>query len=162
MNEFTLSKFFPVDPEKVFTYWTVPQTIEQWSYPDGMSLKVPEYEGEKGGQYRYEHTADNGVYIGTGYFKEFIPNKKLVQVDMVKDPNGTILFEELETTVEFKYLGSGTEVTLTVRGFEDQKSVDGCKQAWEQCIDHLKNLLRVDLIQPGQDWDEEGRAPLSP
>jgi uncharacterized protein YndB with AHSA1/START domain len=158
--EFTITKFFPLERDKFFTYWTTPKYLEQWSSPDGMTLKVPQLEAKQGGKYRFEHTSDNGLYVCTGYFKEFIADKKLVQIDTVKDPSGATIFQNLKSIIEFKDLGTGTDISISVIGFTDQKQVDECKTSWEQSLDRLSKLLKVELIE--RDQENERHDPLSP
>lgn len=148
---FTMTKFFPVERDKFFSYWTTPKYLELWSSPDGMSLKVPQLEAKQGGKYRFEHTSDNGLYICTGYFKEFIEDQKLVQIDTVKDPRGAVILQNLESIIDFRDLGTGTDISISVIGFTDQKQVDGCRTSWEQCLDRLSSLLKVDLIEEDRD-----------
>lgn len=148
-NVYKIEVLFSVSPQG-YVYWTHPKLLERWSYPDGMTLKVPRFDAKVGGQYRFEHTGTDGVYVCTGYFKGFIPNEKLVQVDNVKDPTGNLMFENLESTTEFKTVPGGTEIYLYQTGFLDEASLMACEEGWTQSLDNLSNLLTGGLgTRPG-------------
>ena len=152
-----LTKFIPVEREKVFLYFTRPELIEKWSYPDGFTLKVANFEAKVGGHYRYEHTGSDGLYLCNGYLKEFVPNEKLVQVDTVKGPDGKLIIENLEGSVLFKKVAGGTEISVTQRGFPDEQSLKSCEEGWNQCMDNLSNLLSGGLgTRPGTQTKEGG------
>ena len=136
-----VTKFIPVEREKVFLYFTRPELVEKWSAPDGMTLKVPKFEARIGGQYRYEHTSADGLYLCDGHFKEYVPNEKLVFVDTVKDPNVKTIFTNLVCEVIFKKVAGGTEISINQKGFPDEESMKSCEESWNQCFDNLSNLL---------------------
>ncbi len=141
MNEVKLSRFLNADKYEVFKYFTRQEFIEQWSAPEGMTLRVPKFEARLGGSYRYEHTGKDGKYICDGYLTEFIPNEKLVMRDTVKGPDGNLLFENLESVIEFRGVGAGTEVNVIQRGFNDEASAHECQVSWSQCLDTLQGLV---------------------
>lgn len=136
-----ITKFIPVEREKVFKYFVQPELLEKWSYPDGMTLKVPSLEPRINGKYRFEHTAKEGKYTCDGYFKDFILNEKLIQVDTVRLPDNNLLFENLEAVTHFKALQGGTEITIVQSGFPDEESLRSCEESWHQCLSNLTNLL---------------------
>lgn len=140
--EFRTTRFFSVSREKLFMYFTDKNLIEQWAYPNGMNLRVPKFEARLGGQYRFEHTNNEGVWVCTGTVKEFNPNQRLVQEDTVRGPAGKLMFEKLEAITEFQDMREGSEVSITQRGFKNQDDLDGCKVGWEQSLKHLSALLQ--------------------
>lgn len=141
-GEFTTTKFFATPREKLFSYFTDKNLLEQWAYPDGMNLRVPEFEARVDGKYRMEHTNSAGVWVATGYLREFVPSQKLLQVDTIHKPDGKVVGKDLETLTVFKDVENGTEVSITARGFEDPADLNDCKVGWEQCLKHLTDLLR--------------------
>lgn len=144
-NEVKINKFFPIPVEKIFKYFVEPNLLEKWAYPEGMGLKVTQFEAKVGGRYRFEHTASNGLYVGTGYIKEIIPFKRLVQVDeLITGPGEKKLFENLESTLEFGSQFDGTEVILVQTGFTSEESARECYDAWIQSFHHLTNLIIKD------------------
>lgn len=137
-----LKEFFPKDRRDVFNYWIQPKLLEKWSAPEGMTLRVPEFDAKKGGRYRYEHESKDGKYVCEGFMKEFIPGEKLVLVDkFVKDPKGQTIFENLECVINFRSVNGGTEVDITQSGFPDEKSLMECQHGWRDCLGKLSQLL---------------------
>lgn len=141
-NEVNMTRFIPTDAENLFNYFTQANLLEQWAYPEGMSLKIPEFDAKVGGRYRYEHAAKDGLYVCTGFIKELVPQKKLVTLDeVIKGPDGKAIFENLEGIVEFTTKPGGTEVRVIQRGFRDEEGALECEQGWKQSLDHLYDLI---------------------
>ncbi len=141
MKELSVVKFFPLERESLFGYWIEPSLLERWAYPDGMNLKVPVMEARADGKYRFEHRGPDGLYICNGYFKLLIPNEKIVQVDTVKNPEGFVIFKDLQCITIFRQLAGGTEVTINQSGFPDDESMKECENSWYQCLDKLQKLF---------------------
>lgn len=135
-----VSKFVPMSREDVFSYFTIPELLEKWCAPNGMTLKVPRFEAREGGRYRFEHTDKNGVFVAEGHVREFVPGERLAMVDTGYDPSGKMIFENLDCEVTFKNSLGGTDILVIQRGFPDDKFRDECSEAWTQCLDHLSSL----------------------
>jgi uncharacterized protein YndB with AHSA1/START domain len=148
-HDVRLNKFFATDTENLFKYFINPELLEKWAYPDGMSLRIPEFEAQAGGQYRYEHTGDDGVYVCSGHIKDLVPGKKLVQLDeKIVAPNGEKLFENLESILEFSPQFGGTEISMIQTGFTNQEAANECHIGWTQCLNHLTHLITQARIIP--------------
>ncbi|WPU64311.1 SRPBCC family protein [Peredibacter starrii] len=156
-NEVNMTKFFPIDSETLFNYFVQPNLIEQWAYPEGMTLKIPEFDAKVNGRYRYEHTGKDGQYLCTGHIKELVPGKKLIQFDEeIKGPDGKTLYQNLESGVEFFSKPGGTEIRLYQRGFEDEEGAVECEQGWQQSLDHLSDIVGKEAgFQRGVDESEQ-------
>ena len=139
---FTIKKFLPLEVSEAFTYFTSSKLLEKWAAPEGMTLNLSLFEAKEDGDYRYEHSNKKGVYVCVGYFKEFIPNKKIVQIDeAVQDPSGKVIYQNLRCVVEFAENSRGTEITLTQSGFADDEDLENCQKGWNQCLDKLLRLI---------------------
>lgn len=133
--------FIPGSVREVFRFWTEPALLEQWSAPEEMKLKIPAMENRAGGQYRFEHTGNEGVYVCEGVFVEYKPEEKLVQRETVRGPDGKILFEDLECIVTFNEKNDGTEVSIVQRGFNSREARDMCDVGWDQCLEKLNKFF---------------------
>jgi uncharacterized protein YndB with AHSA1/START domain len=60
MQTFQTTKFFPLDSESLFKFFSQPELLEKWSAPDGMTLKLPVFDFKVGGKYKYIHSSSNG------------------------------------------------------------------------------------------------------
>lgn len=141
MKSLKITHVFHRPKEEVFQYFIRPELFEQWAAPDGLTLTVPHMEAKKNGQYYMAHSNESGDYKCSGYFKDFIPNEKLVQVDSVQGPDGKELFRDLECITEFAEEGDGTKVTVTQSGFKDENFLEECRTSWEQCFAKLDALF---------------------
>ncbi len=150
-KELKITHRFHRTKEDLFNYWVNPKLFEKWAAPEGFTLKVNSMEAKKGGIYSMVHTGpkgeNEGPYVCNGYFKEYTPDEKLVQIDTVLGPDGTALFRDLECVVEFKSKLDGTEVTVTQRGFTDEKTRNDCEKGWEDSLTNLDALLNEETFR---------------
>ena len=161
--ELRLTRFFNADKNEVFKFFTRPELLEQWSAPEGMTLRVPKFEAKAGGSYRYEHTSKDGSYVCDGYITEFAPNERLATRDSVKGPDGKLMLNNLESVTEFKGVGAGTEVTIIQHGFPDEKTKAECEEGWTDCLDQLQGLVEKTAGPRDRDRDflvDEGQPTL--
>lgn len=142
-SELRMKKFIPDTPDEVFKYFTKPSLLEKWAYPEGMSLKVPQFEAKKNGHYRYEHKNEKGLWLCVGILKEFIPGEKLTSIDKVLGPDGKLLLNDQQSEITFKKAGRGTEIQLKQGPFPDEKFKQECEESWEDSFNHLKSLFGV-------------------
>jgi uncharacterized protein YndB with AHSA1/START domain len=154
-HEINLERNVPLSKEVVFRYWVDPRLLELWSSPQGLTLEVPYFQAEKSGKYCFKHTGEEGVYVCEGVVRDIIPNKKLEMIDHVKDPNGNVLFDHLESTVHFEDSPLGTLIKVRKRGFQDEKSRKMCEQGWTESLDKLSGMLSHIRWRPGQELRDQ-------
>ena len=140
-KDLVIKRILPIEKSDLFQFFIRPEYLEKWSAPKGMTLRIPQFEARTGGKYRFEHTNQDGVYICHGYFKDFIFDEKLVQVDTVKDPEGKYIFKDLNCITEFFDHPEGAQVMITQTGFLDQNSLNACEDGWNQSLDKLELLI---------------------
>ncbi|MES2526588.1 MAG: SRPBCC domain-containing protein [Bdellovibrionota bacterium] len=140
-NEITVTKIIPATIQEIFPYFIESKKIEQWSAPEGMTLKVPVFEAKEGGKYRYEHTGAKGVYVCEGHIEKLIPNQKIKMVDeFIKDPEGKEM-KNLVGEVTFMKTGNGTKVTVNQSGFTEVADAKDCEMGWTSCLNQLANIV---------------------
>lgn len=141
-SELRLKKTFPLNREELFKYFTTPELLEQWAYPNGLTLKVPRFNLSPNGQYRFEHTSPQGVFRCDGRFTDIVPQQKLEMIDdLITGPNGKTLYQNLKCTEIFQDANKGTEVEVIQEGFDTEEALNDCKRGWEQSFDHLRILI---------------------
>ncbi len=141
MHQVKVTKTFTISQLELYGYFTSPDLLEKWAYPDGMSLKIPFLKAKAGGRYRWEHSLNGGTYVAEGHFVELSPDR-IVQVDeVIKDPTGKVVMSDLECVITFREVGEGTVATVVQNGFKEKKDAAECQQGWEQCLAHLEQLL---------------------
>ncbi len=141
--EIRKTKFFLVDRETLFNYFTRTDLLEKWASPDErMSVQVPIFEAKTGGKYRFEHRSGDGKYICTGTILEFIPNEKIIECDeLITGPKGETLFRDLQCQLELTPKLGGTEVRMVQSGFENEKGRDECEKGWDYSFEKLASLV---------------------
>lgn len=134
---------FPVSREKLFPYFLDKNLVEQWSMPEGMTLKVPEFEASEGGRYKYVHTDQKGrKYECVGHVEKLkFPNRMVMIDEKISGPDGKVMYENLRCVLELKESGDRTEVTVTQTGFRDAKGASECQRGWEESFHHLGQLV---------------------
>jgi uncharacterized protein YndB with AHSA1/START domain len=146
-NEIVVTQYFNISAKELFNYFIDPSLIEKWSYPEGMILKVPEFEAREGGKYRYEHTNENGTFVCEGHFEQIIPRQSLKMVDdWIKSPDGKLMAEKLGCEIVFMPLGDGCDIAIRQTGFKNGEFAKECKEGWSQSLDHLQELTQRNEI----------------
>ena len=160
-NEIILTRFFNIPSRDLYNYFIDPKLIEKWSYPEGMVLKVPVFEAEEGGKYRYEHTNEKGTYVCEGHFEQIVPRQSLKMVDdWIKDPSGKLIAEKLNCEIAFMPLGDGCDVAIRQSGFAGEDFVKECEEGWNQSLDHLHSISQRNEIAPGNKNETETRTQM--
>ena len=136
----TLTRSYPVSPEKVWRAWTDAQALKKWWGPgpnDAVSLA--QLDVRVGGRFRIVFGgADGKAHECAGVYKEVVPNRKLVFTWTW--PNSTPERESL-VTITFQAAGKGTELVFLHEQFVDEKVRDDHKRGWSGLLDKLEHFL---------------------
>ncbi len=122
--------------ERVWRAWTDPAALKQWfrTAPE-FTTPLAEVDLRIGGRYRLgmQPPDSDEINIATGIYQEIRPPEKLV---FTWGWEGS---EEPETlvTVDFRSMGSQTEVTLRHTGFEAVEARDLHASGWQGCLTQL-------------------------
>lgn len=143
-KEIKVSRFFTIPVHELFGYFIDPVLLKRWCYPEGMSLKEVHFDPYGEGSYHFEHANEDGeTYVCDGHIHKLVPNEYLSMVDdVVKDPKGMILEEKLNCEVRFHAYGSGSGVEIVQSGFRTEEGALNCATSWQQCLDHLHELVK--------------------
>lgn len=135
----TVRRTFAARRERVFRAWTDPESLRQWSCPVGMTVTEAEVDLRVGGAYRVAMLpSDKGeASVAYGTYREIHPPERLVYTWRWE---GGEMGETL-VTVEFRDLGSETEVVLVHEFFPAPDVRDLHNQGWAACMEHLAQAL---------------------
>ncbi|HEY8251666.1 MAG TPA: SRPBCC domain-containing protein [Burkholderiales bacterium] len=136
----TLSRRYPVAPEKVWRAWTDAQAVRKWWGPGpGEPVSVAELDVRVGGRFRIVFGgADGKAHECAGVYREVVPNRKLVFT--WSWPNTTP--ERVSVvTIEFKKIDEGTELVFKHEQLFDEKVRDDHKRGWSGSLDKLAAYL---------------------
>ena len=143
-NSVTLHRVFTAPPEKVYRAFTDPTAIASWLPPYGFLCVVHSMDVKVGGGYKMSFTnftTGNSHSFG-GKYVEIKPNELLKYTDVFDDPN---LPGEMLTTITFKKVSVGTEITATQLNIPSVIPADACYLGWQESLDKLKRLVEPNI-----------------
>lgn len=143
-NTVTLHRVFTAPPERVYRAFLDPDAMAKWLPPHGFTGRVLEMNATVGGIYRmqFTHLANGQVHAFGGKYLELVPNERIVNTDIFDDPN---LPGEMITTVTFKPVAMGTELTAVQSGIPAMIPVESCYIGWQQSLQLLALLVEADV-----------------
>ena len=136
----TLTRSYPVAPEKVWRAWTDPQALRRWWGPGGdQPVSVAQLDVRVGGRFRIVFGgADGKMHECAGVYQEVVPNRKLVFTWTW--PNTTPERKSLVTIV-FRASGKGTDIDFKHEQLFDEKVRDDHQRGWTSVLDKLAEFL---------------------
>jgi uncharacterized protein YndB with AHSA1/START domain len=137
----TLSRSYPVAPEKVWRAWTDPQAVRQWWGPGNEPVSLAELDVRVGGRFRIVFGGPDGkAHECAGVYREVVPNRKLVFTWTW--PNSTPERESL-VTLTLRAVAGGTELLFLHEQFFDEAVRDGHKRGWTGALEKLGQFLQA-------------------
>ncbi len=136
----TLSRSYPVAPEKVWRAWTDPQAIKKWFGPGaGEPVSAAELDVRVGGRFRIVFGGPDGkAHECAGVYKEVVPNRKLVFTWTW--PNSTPERESL-VTLRFLAANGGTLLDFRHEQLFDETVRDNHRRGWTESLGKLEAFL---------------------
>jgi uncharacterized protein YndB with AHSA1/START domain len=129
---------FDAPREVVFAAWTQPELLQRWWGPGSFETVAAEVDLRPGG--RYELLLEPGSMRLVGEFRDVAPPQRLVYtwrwVEGVPDTRESLV------TVEFRDLGSRTEVVLIHDNFVGPGPVEMYDEGWRSGLEKLRAFLR--------------------
>lgn len=140
-HSLNLKRTFAAPRERVFRAWTDVKQFALWFHPSAeYTTVISALDLRVGGAYSLEmHHKDGNVHKLEGRYKEVRPPEKLVftwQWQRGDFPTETLV------TVEFRDLGSSTEVSLLHQNFTNIEDRDKHNEGWSGCLGQLEAFLK--------------------
>ncbi len=141
-NTVKLHRVIKTTPEKVYKAFLDPDAMSKWLPPHGFTGRVLQSDVKVGGSYRMTFTnfTTGQSHTFGGKYLELVPNERIVNTDSFDDPN---LSGTMKTTVTFKKVMVGTEVSITQEGIPEAIPLDGCYLGWQESL-----MLLAQLVEP--------------
>jgi uncharacterized protein YndB with AHSA1/START domain len=135
-----VKRTFQASRERAFRAWTDAKELARWfAPPSDYSTVVPELDLRVGGNYRIEmHHKGGNVHRINGTYREIKPPEKIVFTWRWEE--GPAAHDSL-VTVEFRDLGSSTEIQLTHEQLPSAEERGKHEHGWNLCLDHLAKYL---------------------
>jgi uncharacterized protein YndB with AHSA1/START domain len=132
-----ITRVFEAPPARVFAAWMDLGQFRAWIGPDGVDCEVELLEPRVGGRYRLVMNTPERVIPVSGVFKVIERDRRLV---FTWGWEGDSIRQSL-ITLDFKPLGSKTELTLRQEGLGSVESRDGHVRGWTSALGKLERFL---------------------
>lgn len=143
-NSVTLHKVLKASPEKIFRAFSDPVAYASWIPPNGFLCTTQKFDFKAGGQYKMTFTnfsTGNGHSFG-GEVLEIKPNEFIKYTDKFDDLN---LPGEMTTSVWFRKVMCGTDLTITQEGIPSAIPVEMCYLGWQESLEKLTKLVEPEI-----------------
>ena len=135
-----ISKVIPAAREAVFSAWTDPEQIKQWSCPPDASVLDSQVDLEVGGAFRLRMRGmEDAIYTAFGTYREIVRPSRLVYTWDWEEQDRAV--GETIVTVDFIEMGDSTEVVITHEGFPAAEATEGHRQGWTGSLLQLEQLF---------------------
>ena len=140
----TISRTFPVTPQRLFEAWTDPEQACRWMGPKNVDCRIDRWEFHEGGDYEIVMLSDEGnEFPAHGVFETIDPPRRLVMTWTWQhdDP-----MQGIETLIELAFNtidSNATELVLTHSRLPSENAVTRHSGGWESALDCLAEHLAV-------------------
>ena len=140
----TLHRVFRAPPDRLYRAFLDPDTMAKWLPPHGFTGRVLSMDSRVGGRYRMQFTnfSNGQSHAFGGEYLELIPGERIVHTDSFDDPN---LPGEMRTTITFRPVLVGTEVTAVQEGIPAVIPTEMCYLGWQESLQLLALLIEAEI-----------------
>ena len=139
-----LHRVLRAKPERVYRAFLDADAKAKWLPPYGFTCKVHHMDAKVGGTYKMSFTnftTGKGHSFG-GEYRELVPSEKIRYTDRFDDPN---LPGEMQTTISFKPVSCGTELTIVQEGVPEVIPLEMCYLGWQESLEQLIKLVEPEI-----------------
>jgi uncharacterized protein YndB with AHSA1/START domain len=128
----------------VYRAFLDPDAMAKFLPPHGFTGRVLEMDARVGGIYRmqFTHFGNGQTHAFGGKYLELVPNERIVNTDVFDDPN---LPGQMITTLTFKAVSVGTELTAVQTGIPAMIPVEACYLGWQETLQLLAQLVEPEI-----------------
>ena len=139
-----LHRVLRAPPDRVYRAFLDPDAMAKWLPPNGFTCKVHHMDAKVGGSYKMSFTnfTTGKSHSFGGTYLELKPNECIRYTDKFDDPN---LSGEMQTTITFKKVSGGTEVTIVQEGVPSVIPVEACYMGWQESLILLAKLVEAEI-----------------
>jgi len=130
--------------ERVYRAFTDADALVKWLPPHGFTGKIHQLDVRVGGSYKMSFTnfTTSKSHSFGGNYREVVPNERLVYSNKFDDPN---LPGEMITTITFKPVLCGTEITAVQEGIPAMIPAEMCYLGWQESLYLLARLVEAEI-----------------
>ena len=140
----TLHRVFRAPPDRLYRAFIDPDAMAKWLPPHGFTGRVLSMNARVGGSYRMQFTnfSNGQSHAFGGTYLELVPGERIVHTDSFDDPN---LPGEMRTTITFRPVLVGTEVTAVQEGIPAVIPTEMCYLGWQESLQLLALLIEAEI-----------------
>ena len=140
----TLHRVFRAPPDRLYRAFIDPDAMAKWLPPHGFTGRVLSMDARVGGSYRMQFTnfSNGQSHAFGGEYLELVPGARIVHTDSFDDPN---LPGEMRTTITFRPVLVGTEVTAVQEGIPAVIPTEMCYLGWQESLQLLALLIEAEI-----------------
>ena len=140
----TLHRVLRAPPERVYRAFLDPDAMAKCLPPHGFTGRVLEMDARVGGIYRMQFTnfSNGQTHAFGGKYLELVPGERIVNTDVFDDPN---LPGQMITTLTFKAVSVGTELTAVQSGIPAVIPTEACYLGWQETLQLLAQLVEAEI-----------------
>ncbi|MBU6467094.1 MAG: SRPBCC family protein [Burkholderiales bacterium] len=139
-----LQRVLRASPERVYRAFLDPAAMAKWLPPHGFTCTVEHMDATVGGHYRMAFTnfGSGEKHSFGGTYLELVPGERIRYTDRFDDPN---LPGDMQTTVQLRAVGCGTELNVLQEGLPAVIPVDQCLLGWQESLVQLALLVEPQI-----------------
>ena len=139
-----LHRVLKASPERAYNAFLDADAMAKWLPPYGFTCKVHHLDSKVGGTYRMSFTnfSSGNSHAFGGKYLELKPGERIRYTDKFEDPN---LPGEMTTTVTFRKVSVGTELSVVQEGVPDVIPAEACYLGWQESLMQLANLVDPEI-----------------
>lgn len=143
-NTVKLHRVLKAPAERVYRAFLDADAMAKWLPPHGFTGKVHHLDAKVGGTYKMSFTnfSTGHSHSFGGKYLELVPGERIVHTDMFDDEN---LPGEMRTTISFKRVSCGTEVSITQEGIPEAIPTEACYLGWQESLALLAQLIEAEI-----------------
>lgn len=143
-NSVQLHRVLRATPERIYRAFLDPEAMAKWLPPNGFTGKVHQIDAKVGGGYKMSFTnftSGNSHSFG-GKYVELKPHERIRYTNQFDNPG---LPGEMTTTVTFKKVSVGTELTVVQEGIPAAIPAEACYLGWQESLVLLAKLVEAEI-----------------
>ena len=139
-----LHRVLKAPPERAYKAFLDADAMAKWLPPYGFTCKVHHLDAKVGGTYRMSFTnfTSGKSHAFGGKYVELKPGERIRYTDKFEDPN---LPGEMTTTITFRKVSVGTELSIVQEGVPDVIPAEACYLGWQDSLMQLANLVDPEI-----------------
>jgi len=138
-QELVIERDFRAPRARVFAAWTDINQASLWWMPRDFTLLSCEMDVRPGGRWRREmRSADGGVFVKHGVYREIVAPERLVFTYVTEDDG---IERETVVTLTFAEIAGGTRLTLRQTGLTTDAGFASHRNGWTGAVESLDRFL---------------------